>query len=141
MYGYVVAMRKAPMPVNVATVILYLYVFLGALIGLFALMAAARARTDASEDRQLVAFAVVSLAVAAVIAALAHHLVGGRRWALITVLVLLWANAVQAIVRDATGFLNVGAALLITLLLLVPRSSRAHFAGRPEAEGSAPATS
>lgn len=119
--------RKAPVPVNVATVILYLYVLLAAVIGVLALVAMARSDTTASEDRQLGVAAVAFLAVGAVIAVLAYQLVRGRRWALITVLVLLWANAVQAIVRDATGFLNVGMAIVITFLLVVPRRSREHF--------------
>lgn len=137
MYGYMAGMRRAPVPVNVATIILYLYVCVGAVVGLLALVALARARTDASEDRQLAALAAVSLVVAVLLAVLARQLVRGRRWALVTVMVLLWANAVQAIVRDATGFLNVGAAVLITLLLLMPSSSRAHFAKGPAAEGGA----
>lgn len=120
-------MRRAPVPVNAATVVLYLYVLLAAIVGVLALVALTGSDTDASEDRQLAAAGVVSLAVAAVLGTLAYQLVRGRRWALVTVLVLLWANAVQAIVRGATGFLTVGLAILVTLLLLVPRGSREHF--------------
>jgi hypothetical protein len=122
--------RRAPAPVTAATVVLYLYILLLVLIGVLALLAIAGSDTTASEDRSLSLAGISFLAIGAVLAVLGYQLVRGRRWALAVMMILLWANAVQAIVRSATGFLNVGLAVLITLLLLLPRSSREHFGMR-----------
>lgn len=120
--------RKAPMPVNIATVILYLYGALLVIIGVLSLVALANADTTGSEDRNVLTVAGIGfLAVGILLVLLGWKLVQGRVWALVTILVLLGLNAIQAIVRDATGALNVGVAILIALLLLVPRSSREHF--------------
>lgn len=119
--------RKAPGTVKAASVILYVYVALAAVIGVLALVAMAGSDTTGSEDRQLAVAGVVSLVMGAIMGLLAYKLRHGRLWALITVLVLLWVNAIQAMFRDAVGFLNVGVAILVTLLLLAPRRSREHF--------------
>lgn len=118
---------SAPAPVKVATVILYLYAVVLIILGCASIVAMGRDDVTASESRQLAIAAAVLLLVGAVVAVLAGRLRQGHRWALWTILALLFINAFQAAIRDTTGFANLGVAILISLLLLVPRSSREYF--------------